>query len=254
MKRGMLSSLVMVGGIVSMLGVAHGASPELLADPSLDGVAYGESEGRISYTLTPLAPLIITGRGERERAAALAKLREGSGTTYIDEILLARDSSISRWQVRTQPLRVWIQPTADIDDFTAEHPSLVRTAFAQWDSAGLGGLHFRFVPDSARADVHVTWTDRFKEPISGRTRWARDKEWWITTANIVIAVHHHAGETLDPESTRAMTLHEVGHLLGLDHTSDETSVMAPRVRVRALSERDRATVQLMYSLPPGAVR
>ena len=73
------------------------------------------------------------------------------------------------------------------------------------------------MPDSADAEVHVTWIDRFKEPISGRTRWSRDDDWWITDANIILAVHHNQGEVLDEDSMRAMALHEIGHLLGLDH-------------------------------------
>ena len=47
--------------------------------------------------------------------------------------------------------------------------------------------------DSADADVHVTFIDHFDEPISGRTKWARDDDWWITDADIVLAVHHRNG-------------------------------------------------------------
>ena len=58
---------------------------------------------------------------------------------------------------------------------------------------------------------------------------------------------------LDPEAIYAITLHEIGHVLGLDHTQDERSIMAARVRVRQLSDVDEHTVQLIYSLPPGSV-
>ena len=52
----------------------------------------------------------------------------------------------------------------------------------------------------------------------------------------------------------SIALHEVGHLLGLDHTRDQNNIMTSRVRVRDLSAADRATARLLYSLPPGSVR
>jgi Predicted Zn-dependent proteases len=115
-------------------------------------------------------------------------------------------------------------------------------------------VHFAFLADSAHADVHVTFIDRFGEPISGRTRWARDDDWWITSADIVLAEHHNSGAALDGDAMRAMALHEIGHLLGLDHTEDAASIMAAKVRVRTLASVDRATARLLYALPPGGVR
>ena len=101
-------------------------------------------------------------------------------------------------------------------------------------------MRFTFVDDSADAEVHVNWIDHFNEPISGRTRWARDDDWVITDANITLAVHHHRGEQLDEEAMRAMALHEIGHLLGLDHTTDSLSIMAPEgPRSSALRRRSR---------------
>ena len=110
-----------------------------------------------------------------------------------------------------------------------------------------------FVADSSGADVHVTWIDRFNESISGKTLWTHDERWLILAANVVLAVHHRSGDPLDAAAMKAIALHEVGHLIGLDHTVDSTSIMAPRVRVKSLSAADRATAQLLYSLPPGRV-
>jgi len=115
-------------------------------------------------------------------------------------------------------------------------------------------VKFEFVADSASAEVHVDWTDHFDTPISGKTLWAHDDAWWIVDANIQLAVHHHTGETLDSTSIRAIAMHEVGHLLGMDHTTDTTSIMAPKVRVRELSAADKATAQLLYQLPAGRIQ
>ncbi len=215
-------------------------------------VASGSRTGEVT-ALAGGAIFSGNGNDERTRAVVRQRLRRSSPGTYIAEILQERDSSLARWpDRRNDPLTVWIQPTANIADFTTVYVEQVRNAFNEWNKLSLP-VGFRFVPDSAEADVHVTWVDHFDEPISGRTKWARDDDWWITDADIILAVHHHQGETLDPDAMRAMALHEIGHLLGLDHTTDPTSIMAPKVRVRDLSNADRATVRLLYTLPPGAV-
>jgi len=177
----------------------------------------------------------------------------GAGT-YIGEVLAAHDSALARWPDRAgQPLRIWIQPIARLRDWTPTAIPLVRDAFIEWGEAGVP-LNFSFVLDSASADVRVTWIDRFSEAISGKTLWSHDDRWAILEANIVLAVHHRTGEVLDTAATRAIALHEVGHLIGLDHTTDTTSIMTPRVRVKTLSSADRATAQLLYMLPPGPIR
>ena len=80
-----------------------------------------------------------------------------------------------------------------------------------------------------------------------------DDRWWIVDADITLALHHRDGEPLDGAQVRAIALHEIGHLLGLDHTGDQTNVLAARVRVRDLSLADRATVRLLYSVPAGKI-
>jgi hypothetical protein len=178
-------------------------------------------------------------------------LRDERGT-YIGEILLERDSAIVRWPDGQPPLTVWVEPWSRVADFNPAFVDSVRAAFVDWDQVGTP-VHFRFVRDSADAQVHVHWIDHFDQPISGRTKWARDDSWAITEANIVLAVHHNQGQTLDENSMKALALHEIGHVMGLDHTSDTMSIMAPRVRVRSLADEDRATVRLLYELPVGPV-
>lgn len=182
------------------------------------------------------------------------RIQMGETGTYIGEILGERDSALARWPERmATPVRVWVGSNAAIEGWDPTYPERVRDAFDQWANLGIP-VKFTFVRDSTDADVHVSWIDHFDSPISGKTIWARDSKWWIVTANITLALHHNAGELLDSKAIHAIALHEVGHLLGLDHTADTANIMTARVRVRDLSEADRATMKLLYSLPPGSVK
>jgi predicted Zn-dependent protease len=194
-------------------------------------------------------------RSPSELAEIRSRLRERETGTYIKELLLEHDSSLARWPDRSRkPLRIWIQPSAQITDWQPWHVVQIREAFATWMKSVDIPVRFAFATDSSQADVHVFFVDRFDEPISGKTVWARDENWWIVDADISIAVHYSTGEPLDESAILAITLHEVGHLLGLDHCTDQNNIMAPRVRVRELSRADRATAELLYTLPPGTVR
>ena len=185
-------------------------------------------------------------------AARLALATHGSGT-YIDELFAARDSVNYRWPDRARdPLRVWIQ-SAPLEADERAFPRAVQEAFDPWTETGIP-VGFEFVDDSARAEVHVTWVARYESRTTGRTRWVHDQHGWITAASIELARAQPDGTPLDLASVRAIARHEVGHLLGLDHTADPRHVMAETVRVTELSEADRATVRLVYLLPPGRVR
>lgn len=182
------------------------------------------------------------------------RIRRDEQGTYIGEILLSRDSSIARWPERlSRPIRVWIASGHGLPGWDPSFQGKVREAFGEWTKVGLP-LAFTFVADSVGADVRVVWVEHFNESISGKTLWARDRNWWIVNGTITLALYHNRGDPLDARAIRAIALHEIGHLLGLDHTGDTSNIMTARVRVRDLSESDRATARLIYSLPPGSIR
>jgi len=191
---------------------------------------------------------------KRDVQAVRRQLERGATGTYIADVLIEHDSALARWPDRVnKPLRVWIEPDPALEGWNPDFEHQVRAAFDEWVAVDIP-MRFRFVADSADAEVHVTWVDRFNEPISGKTRWARDGRWWIVDGNITIALRHSSGPMLSAAAIHAIALHEVGHLLGLDHSQNPENIMTPRVRVKSLSEADRATMRLLYSLPPGTVR
>jgi predicted Zn-dependent protease len=48
--------------------------------------------------------------------------------------------------------------------------------------------------------------------------------------------------------------HEIGHALGLNHANDATSVMYRESAATTISPSDRATLRLLYLVPPGSLR
>jgi hypothetical protein len=190
----------------------------------------------------------------RDYAQISRALAEGAGATYMDAVLSARGGNVARWvERRADPVTVWIQPTTTLRDFWPEYRDRTRDAFYTWAASGVP-LRFLFVDDSAQAEVHVAWVDRFDDSAAGKTYWARDRNWWIVGADIEIALHRPTGEAYDQQGIRTIALHEVGHLIGLDHSPNPDDVMSPRVHVTGLSAADLRTAALIYKLPPGPVR
>lgn len=217
--------------------------------------AFADSVIRASEDLGAVVTLRTSGLPApvRDSARIAALLAAESAGTYIGAILAARDSTIYRWYApRADPVRVWVQEPV-LTGFDPTFHAVLQDAFRAWTNSGIP-LEFRFVIDSARADVHVTWVDRYESRTSGRTRWAHDQHGWIVGGGIELALHQPDGRALEQRAILAIARHEVGHLIGLDHSPDEGDVMSANVRVSDLSETDRRTIRLVYGLPAGPLR
>lgn len=197
----------------------------------------------------------IPAPGPKDYRAINQTIAEARDVTYLDEILVSRGGNIARWiDRRDNPITVWIQKSPQgVSDFWPEYPTLARDAFYTWSNAGIP-LRFLFIDDSASAEVRVRWVDRFTDSAAGKTYWARDVNWWILGADVELSLHSAEGQAYDRQAVHAIALHEVGHLIGLDHSANRDNIMSPRVHTMRLSTADLRTANVIYRLPPGPVR
>jgi predicted Zn-dependent protease len=165
--------------------------------------------------------------GNADKALARREHRRGSGG----------DDAIS----------VWIAYGDSVPKYRAANRDAVRDAFHSWTAVGVP-LRFIFVSDSARATVRVVWRELLPASRAGQVTRAVDSDGWLHSAVVELATRSNTGEAQDKRTMRAVALHEVGHLIGLEHSGDPNDVMAARVRARELTDQDRETARMLYGV------
>ena len=188
------------------------------------------------------------------RSETRRRIRSSGSSTYLAEMLeTGGDSTLRRWENRTtSPIRVFFAPT-HAANFQPAFIDAVKSAFGQWTNAGVP-VRFDFNGDSTNAEVTVKWRIQFEIERTGQTDVTWDENGHIQGATVTLATFDPKGRPMDPDDIRIVATHEVGHLLGLDHSKDSTDIMFPTAKVRDLSDRDVRTVMLLYQLTPGNLR
>ncbi|MEX2156517.1 MAG: matrixin family metalloprotease [Gemmatimonadales bacterium] len=188
------------------------------------------------------------------RSETRRRIRSSGTSTYLGDMLAASDDSmLRRWDNRnTNPIRVHFAPTFAAN-FKPSFLDAIRGAFAQWANTGVP-VRFDFDGDSTQAEVTVRWRIQFEIERTGQTDVTWDENGHIQSAVITLATFDPKGRPMEPDDIRVVAMHEVGHLLGLDHSKDSTDLMFPTAKVRELSDRDSRTVLLLYQLSPGSLR
>ena len=188
------------------------------------------------------------------RSETRRRIRSSGSSTYLGEMLeTGGDSTLRRWENRTTaPIHVWFAPT-HAANFQPAFIDAIKTAFGLWTSAGVP-VRFDFAGDSTNAEVTLKWRIQFEIERTGQTDVTWDENGHIQGATITLATFDPKGRPMDAADIRVVAAHEVGHLLGLDHSKDSSDIMFPTAKVRDLSDRDVRTVLLLYQLTPGSLR
>jgi len=188
------------------------------------------------------------------RSEARRRIRANAGSTYLNEMIaLTGDSTLRRWDDRaSSAVHVWFQPTFTAN-FQPAFLDAIRSAFGSWTAAGVP-VRFDFSGDSTNAEVTIRWKPQFEIERTGQTDLTWDGQGRIQSAVVTLATFDPKGRALGVDDVRVVAEHEVGHVLGLDHSPDSTDIMFATAKVRELSDRDVRTVLLLYQLTPGSIR
>lgn len=181
----------------------------------------------------------------REARRSLAIMEQARGAvaasaSYVNEFR----GAAHKWQQRT--LNVFVpEAAADADKV------LIATALNQWTTLSEGKLQFRMVNDATRAQISFGWTTNAAQMESadelGVTALNLDGAGNIVRAHVTLL----AGTGASMQREYVVVLHELGHALGLQHSSMPGDVMCATVAPAGLefepTTRDKNTLMALYN-------
>ncbi|MDQ8155560.1 MAG: matrixin family metalloprotease [Gemmatimonadota bacterium] len=186
------------------------------------------------------------------KAESRRRLVLAGSSVYLDSLFRGSDSVIRRWG-EGAVVRVLIRRPPE----ALAVVDAVGEALRTWQDLRLGPTLVE-TRDSLEANLVVAWVPAWgSDSGAGRTGLADvrvDDNGEIRLVRISLARADGTGRVLGLEETRSIALHEFGHSLGLPHSGSQSDIMYPMVSVERLSDRDRSSARLLYSIPPGSLR
>jgi hypothetical protein len=185
-------------------------------------------------------------------SAALAQTGDGGpavippAAAYIGVPDGVSEAPLPRWQVgTTEPRTLWVYFTSPPPG-RPEFWEATLHAMNTWNEVVGVPVSFRRTTHQDAADVEFGWIRRFGSSQAGTTDWRTDGEGWLQKVVVTLALEHEDGTPMSAEFLSLVSLHELGHAIGLPHSEDPADVMHPGNRSLELSDRDILSARQLY--------
>ena len=175
--------------------------------------------------------------------------------TYLNDHL--KNGRLIRWPDQCFPLNVYIAPCtfyslSDIDKY--KYMGMVREALRIWQSVGDGKFSFNIVNSLNESNMNVEWR-RVDRKSLGNCSFCFDNDSRLYSAEVSIGISDGLlhQKYMDENEVFHTILHEIGHALGLGHSTNTEDIMYTphQYGVTSLSKGDIQSVRWLYTLPYG---
>ncbi|MBX9940228.1 MAG: matrixin family metalloprotease [Candidatus Obscuribacterales bacterium] len=184
------------------------------------------------------------------------ELYKSQGPINSPDYLFAEGDEWQRFDRKDFPIKIAILVDPAFSAYSLQFKKAVLNSFEQWRQASGGFLRYKLVEQKEARIVCKLLKYRRASgfgTLLGETM--RDDNEGLEDNLKFAKVEVFFSTDQDPREIEAITLHEVGHALGLNHSNNPRDIMFPTARepfTALLTARDKNSIRKLYGIPPTA--